>query len=149
MGKNWFKEEIELFKKLYPTEPMNKLIKQFGRTKSALTIKANRLGIKREIKSDGSRYFSEEEKEYIKENCLTKSYEEIANDLGRSANSINSIAHEIGANSGFWWTDEDKQFLIEHFSTGDKEFICKKMNKKWKAIGKKAREMGLNRVKVN
>jgi len=145
----WSEEDLNLFIELYPTEPMEKLIERFKRSKGSLASKASELGLKRNIKSDGSRYFSEEEKEYIKKNSLHKTYKEIAKDLGRTQACIHGMANLLNVKSGFWWTEEDKQFLIDNFPTGNKIFICETLNKSWKAIGKKAREMGLNRIKSN
>lgn len=149
MRKKWTNEEINLFIEIYPIEKMEELIKIFNRSESSLVTKANKLGIKREVKSDGSRYYSEYEKEYIINNAKNKTLSQIAKELNRSIVSLKSMADRLNVVSGFWWTDEEIKFLIENFETEDKDYICKTLNKEWKAIGKKARSLGLNRTKKN
>ncbi len=149
MSKKWTEEETNLFVEIYPKEKMSELLLIFNRSKTSLVNKASSLGIKREIKSDGSRYYSDYEKEYIIENTKTKTLSQIAEELNRPVNSLKSMADRLNITSGFWWTEEELKFLIDNFEEGEKSYICDILNKNWKAIGKKARELGLNRTKKN
>lgn len=149
MSKKWSEKELKLFKRLYLTKPMEELIQTFNRSKSALVSKANHIGIKREIKSDGSTYYTNEEKEYIVENSRFMSIEEIAEKLGRTIISVKSMAEKLDVSYGFWWNNSQINFLIENFEEGDRDYICNTLGRNWKAISKKAREIGLNRKKKN
>lgn len=149
MNKKWTDEELELFKKTYPKEEMSTLLEIFNRSRISLINKANSLGIKREVKSDGSRYYSDYEKEYIIENAKIKTLHQIADELNRSPASLKTMADKLNITSGFWWTENEVEFLIANFESGEKSYICNTLNKNWKAIGKKARDLGLNRVKKN
>jgi hypothetical protein len=54
--KRWTKAEVNLLKKLFPTNPTSKIAKKFGRTTDTVKKKASRMGLrksKRYLKSIG------------------------------------------------------------------------------------------------
>jgi hypothetical protein len=147
--RNWTDEETELFINLYPTRDSKDLSVIFGRTKCALESRASKLGIKKYIKADGSKIFTEEEKEYLKKNYLDNRLSVMAKKLNRSVLSLKRLVVQLGLKSGYWWNSDEELFLVENYSEGDKEYLCEFLNKNWKAIRKKARVMGLKRKKPN
>ena len=54
--KQWTKDEVNLLKKLFPTNPTSKIAKKFGRKTDTVKKKASRMGLsksKRYLKSIG------------------------------------------------------------------------------------------------
>jgi len=81
-NKKYSKEEIELFKKLYPTIKNKKIAKILGRTTASITRKGNKLGLKKEVRYQilicdncGKKFkrYNSIKDQRIKENCK-KSY---------------------------------------------------------------------------
>jgi len=65
----WTREQIEKIKRLYSRVPKEVLVKELApHSLSGIRHKANRLGLKREVFSDGRHLWSEEEKKILIEN---------------------------------------------------------------------------------
>ena len=147
--KKWTEKEENLFIQLYPMERLNDLVDLFGRSAISLKSKAHKLGIIKKLKEDGSRPYTEDEKEYIRYNYGNSSPREIAEKLGRTRSSVVSIAETMKVKSNSWWTDDQVIFLKDNYNSETPENISLILNKKWRTITKKARELGLKRFKSN
>jgi hypothetical protein len=145
----WTEQETELFKELYPKEPMPNLIKIFGRNKGAIQTKAHKMGIKKELKLDGSRPYTEEEIDFLKKNYDKYSMTEICAMMNRTPGSIKCMASKFGIKGSRWWTEEELKILKENYTTENKEYLCEVLKRNWRTIGKQARMMGLKRSSKN
>jgi hypothetical protein len=97
----WTGEEIKRFIELYPVASLDTLTEEFHLSKSSLNSAAHRYGVKRkrQFVYDGvdrfHNFYTKDENDYIKENYLIMSDEEIAEVLGRSSKSVKNHRNEM------------------------------------------------------
>ena len=92
--------------------------------------------------------WKEREIEYLKENWGKKKTQEIAEDLGRTYQSIYNKARKLGLGSNRAhhhrpWTEEEEEFLAENWGMFSMEHIAKKLNRTPHAIQIRAVKLGL------
>lgn len=98
----WTGEEIEKFISMYPTAPLEVLEEEFHLKRSSLNSAAHRYGVKRKRQNPAytediyHNFYNEYENEFIKNNYLDMSDEEIAEVLGRSRISVKNHRNEMG-----------------------------------------------------
>lgn len=91
----WNDNEVALLKEYYPISSYEELNNMFpNRTLISIIGKARTLGLIR--KSTLEKYYTEEDNEYIKQNFLKKSIDEIANHLNRTPSGIINHARILG-----------------------------------------------------
>lgn len=92
-----------------------------------------------------SKYWSEEETNYLKENYKTKSAEEISKHIGRSESSIFQKALKMGLKKdNYRWTKEEEDYLEDKWGVIPISTIAKKLNKTIKAVKMKAQRINLD-----
>lgn len=94
------------------------------------------------------RCWTSSEIEYLKDNWHKKKTQEIAEDLGRTYQSIYNKARKLGLGSNRAhhhrpWTEEEEEFLAENWGMFSMEHIAKKLNRTPHAIQIRAVKLGL------
>lgn len=113
----WNNEKLELLKQHYPHSEWDVILKVlFPFKKEDIITKAYKLNIKRECYG-----YSSEDEEFLKENYLILSVEEICNRLNKSPASIMTKANKMGiVKMGKWSQDEiDKLIKMYPYYTND------------------------------
>lgn len=96
----WTDEEIDLFKSLYPTVPMKDVLKAFPeRTETSLLGMARKLNIKSYFYN--KQIYTNEEIQYLKDNYLSKTNKELAEELLRTSSSISQRLRILGLQRPF------------------------------------------------
>jgi len=149
MAKNpWTEEEVRLLKKFYPEKGTD--IPELERSKNAIRHKANRLGI--ECERDRADYhpdaWTEEEKDFIRENRRRMTIREMASELGRSRSSVADMITRLGVGYSCPepWSDEELEILRREYPEKGSE-IPELKNRSREAIHQKASKMGLETKK--
>ena len=75
------------------------------------------------------RFFTEDEKEYIKKNYPRKTPEEIANYLGVKKQNLIAYAHRHGISNNRYWTKNDEQYIETNFGHMTTASMAKKLGK--------------------
>lgn len=145
MAKKWSKKEVELLKKVYPTESKEELEKLFNRNMAAITFKANTLNLKRQ------QYWTKKEEELLIKNYAELTDEELSKLLGRSIASIRNKASrlELRKNSekpkAKLWSQKEIKKLEELYPNASKEELTRVFNRSLNAIRNKAFQLNINR----
>lgn len=146
MLKKWEREETDWFIREYPGGNLQEICNILGRTEGAIKTKASKLGLKKEVKADGSIPYKKWEILYLQEFYATDTTENIATHLGRTPSSVRCMAEKLGLRSSRWWTDDEVKYLLERYFIDSPEETEKILGKNRKAITKKARELGIKTI---
>ena len=98
-----------------------------------------------------SRYVTEEEKQFILDNYKTMTNIEIAEKLGRTKNTINTLKYKLGITKKYNTlsnaTEEEKQFILDNYKTMTSKEMAKKLNRTEYSINVIRRNLGLAKRK--
>lgn len=88
--------------------------------------------------------WSEEEKEFLKNNYQKLTYRQIADHLDRPINGVSHQAERLNLKKEERWTDEEIEFLEEHYGKISAKEIGDKIGRSHKAVRDKAIRVGLS-----
>lgn len=141
---DWPEKEINILKEYYSVEGIEVLSRLPGRSKSAVSHMAHKLGIKRNNRIE----WDEEKDEIIRKYYPKESAAEVAKKLsGISSALVVKRANELGIikrTKGAPWTQEEKDILIEFYGKIPMEELLKKLpNRSYNAITAQASLLNL------
>ena len=110
----WSANEVNLLKRLYPSENPQRIAEKLGRTVSAVATKAQRLGLTEE-----KRAWSKRELNLLKRLYPSKTAREIAEQIGKSVQATRSRAFRLGLRRRF-------RYECHRVVNGTKEKLCSK-----------------------
>lgn len=90
--------------------------------------------------------WSNQEKEYLKNNYKTDSYSEMKAVLDRSEAAIMAKARRMGISKGMEWEKEEEKYLLENYKELDLSDISSEINRSGQSIVAKASRMGISKV---
>ena len=142
----WTEKEKNVLRKLYPDRKnsLADISKLINRTRSAILIQAQVIGIHRPPKDH---MWTKEEHQYLVKHFKTKSYKEIAEDLGLTASAVGHHACRTGLQhrpKGRPWTDEEKEFIKLNYKKMPTREIAAKLNRSVDAIINLAGPLGIS-----
>lgn len=120
MGSSWTAEELAILKANL-NEPLSKLVSLLPR-RSYSSIVSMRHHIKQNpdyLPSTNRKAWTPEEDKYLKDNYLTLSREELANNLGRTVESVHMRMYRLGLNS-----QKDAFDHLVHLTNIEKAYIA-------------------------
>jgi len=109
----WSDKDLDILKKLHPTEKFRVIAEKLGRSAKAVDAMAIRLGLR---KQKASVSWSKQEEALVRKLYPHKSHQEIADQMGRSIPAILGKAHKFG--------------LRRKMGCWHKGFLCPTMRKK-------------------
>lgn len=92
-NRNWTEEEFKILEENYPVRTPQEVADMIGRTKASVV----RMACIRKV--EGSRYFTQEERDYIEKSVGKMSYSYIAKKLGRTYDSIKKYTNKNYCNN--------------------------------------------------
>lgn len=94
-GQAWTPEDDELLISLYPDNPAHIVAARLGRTEASLY---RRIAILREEyrMPPQKKHFTDEQKVFIRDNCHAMTYQQVADHLGKSKESVECVAKIMG-----------------------------------------------------
>ena len=95
----------------------------------------------------GSRLWSKDQDEFLRQNYLTMPIKEIAEHLGRTAGACSVRAGSLGIRKNKYWTDEQDEFLRQNHRTMSFKQIAEQLGRTEAACGTRARLLGLRKEK--
>lgn len=145
MRKEWTLEEIEMFKKMYPTEDWEVLEDVFQTSKDSLAHKAKKLGVVRKSKAEAK--WTDEDIKYLQDNYGEVSLKEMMEHLGRTKSSVETKCKRLGLVSRTLWTEEEKDLMREYYSRFTNEALHNVLflNRTITAIDGMGQRMGLTK----
>ena len=119
--------------KNYGSKSFKEIAAELGITQSAVAHKTIRLGLKQREKG---RPWTEEEKEFIRQNYRKMPTREIAARLNRSVDSIINSSGPLGISAGppRPWSDADIQYMSDNYGKIPKEKIAETLGRSVKAV---------------
>jgi len=146
----WTEDDVETLINFYKTDISTlEIANLMGRSKASILAKASQLKIKKYYKSDGSKRFTDKEKEFILNNYENISCAEISKEIGRAEGAVYSF---IKTNcdgdvkkSDFWWTEDEVMYLEKNYKNTPMEEISIFIKKSPEAIRTKAQKLKLER----
>jgi hypothetical protein len=137
---NWSDEEEQILRAFYGKTNKGKILSLLpNRSWIGIQGHASKLGINR------MNYFSELDMEFIKENFMIMTREEIGEHLNRHPQSITIKAKELGLIKKSRWNDDDENFLRNNFGIIGLEEISKKIGKTVSSIYHRIQHLNLQR----
>ena len=118
--RKWTKEEDQFILDNYLEMPNEEIANYLGKTKSSVSHRACRLG----IKSKSPESWSESDDIFLKENFGSKTAEYIAKELNRTKGSVSAriIKLRLSTKINKSWSDKEDNFLIDnHLKISNKE----------------------------
>lgn len=116
----WSKKEIEILKENYEKKSANMISKHMDRTKNAIYLKAQNLGLESKVCGSG-KIWTDEEVKILKEKYPTKKTSKLAAELGRSELSIEcNIQHD-----NIWFCKSSMKDFFDNINP-----VIKKKNEK-------------------
>ncbi len=152
-GKPWSEDEISLLKENYLCKNEQELLLLFpGRTIGSIRQKALKIGLKKDGKRPGAKYWTPEEENRIEKYIAYKSVSEIANIFDVPYAKMVDKIHKMGLNAkkarNEIWSLQEDNFLKKHFVYAPRDYICQHIDRTWSSIkqhgGSKA--LGLQRI---
>lgn len=146
--KAWVEWEEKLIVEKYASMSVQEIADTLGRTSAAVQARIQVLrgmGFKEELQ--GRMWWSEEEKQFIRDNYNSMSNIEIGNKLGRPHVYVTEIAKELGLKSKvFKWTPEVIKEMKSKWNTQSTKSIARSLGVTEKRLLKRANELGLTRL---
>jgi len=97
----------------------------------------------------GGKKWTEDELEYLKKHYGKKSFEEIADALGRTVSAVQSKGPQLGLSAqDYLWTEEEEQFLRENYLRLGAEECAKQLGRTVMAVHGKIRKTGGGRPSI-
>lgn len=97
------------------------------------------------------REWTQQEEQYLIDNIGKYTLSAIANDLGRSYNSVLNKAKRLGIHRPEdrrqFWTEDETMYLEHYYSKKSVEWIAMKLSRSQVSVKAKARKLGLNAYK--
>jgi DNA-binding CsgD family transcriptional regulator len=116
-GKTWTKIENQRFRLLYPKYSIRWLIRNFGRTSSAILTQACILGLHKDAQK-GYRFplsdwkkWTNKEINFLKKHYKIMTFTQVADAMGRSCNSIATRIARMGIKKAKFWTPKEDDRL--------------------------------------
>lgn len=154
-GRAWSAEELTFLINFYPTENVDWMANQLGRKSNAIFLKANRLGLTREVHgtSDDNPWIKDEIL-YLKHEFARGNIKKIAKALNRSTYSIYKKADRLGLKrevrtnpSKNPWTENELTYLKKHYPTMNTVKLGIQMNRSPDSIATYASNLGIRKNK--
>lgn len=145
----WTSDKVEQLRKLYIEEqlPSSQIAEKLNTTKQSVEMKIFKLGFRKDIYVE----WSLEDLEYLKNFYKTKTYEQIAVDLGRTKDAVRSKFRELDLGSKDdkrRWSENEIRILKQEAPNMDSKELSEKLDRNIVVVLKKAREYGV-KIKNN
>ncbi len=136
----WSDTEVRLLTELYETTPYEEIADLIGRTRNAVHLKAEKLGLR---KMD---FWSEEGDRLLAEYHKSLPYDKVAELLGRTvaAVKIRTITRALGAKKPRW-TEEEIRSLMQDYDHTASDTMSATLGRTRRALLERARREGLPR----
>lgn len=87
--------------------------------------------------------WSEEQDKLLREFRNTKTFNELAQMLGKTKSAVEQRSHKLGLQTDYYWTDKENVLLRQLWDKTPKTHLLRAINKSWYGIYDHARKMGL------
>jgi len=143
MNIKWSTEDENFLKENYNKINKKEMIQKLGRTRYAVTCKAQRLGLKKDI------WWTPEEITFLKENYSKMDTKKVAEKVSRKESAVLVQAQRLGLKKE-WWTPEEITFLKENYSKMDKKEILLMLKRwNWKSIVNKVSRLKRRKIEIS
>ena len=142
-SRSWTPEEIAYLKEHYGTKTTVELARHLGRSHDAVELKAGRIGLSRRLHR-----ITAAEKKWVIRNLGRISYQNMADEIGVSAQLIQRIAHANGYRPRPHmrpWTDQEYAYLREHYGKKTAREIAEDLDRTIPTVRTLAGKFGLTK----
>jgi hypothetical protein len=133
----WSQTETEFLKQHYPIEGQTYCAKALNRSITAISAKANALGLRME------KWWSEADEQFLRQHFSYDNLDFCCEHLRRTKKAIIGKASLLGLSPANLYTEADKQFMIEHYSKEGVYFCAEHLGRTKAAIRRLAKVLGI------
>lgn len=154
IGQPWTEAEITSLVDLYPDNSTMSLANKFGRTGDAIRGQARKLGLKknqnylsncRRQQAFQGQPWSTSEMHLLVTLYPTIPNEEIAQQIGRTPDAIQSQAKKIGLVKMEFWTDEENRLLKKLYQRSGYEELARRLGRSTRSVMARTQTLGLDK----
>ena len=151
-GRPWSEYDLQRLIELYPKTHNFELARMLGRTDSAIIAIGERLGLRKKYDDEfkpiqplGAERWTDAEIRTLKKMYLTHPFEEISDELDRTAGAISRKLHNLKLKKYKFWTKKEDGYLRRNFATKTASELSEKLGRTRQATLSRARQLGLER----
>lgn len=147
MGKGWTEQDLQYLRNNYQTMTAEQIANHLGRTRAAVAGKAEKLGLKKDLRCPSGEKWTPEQDQYIRDHWLELGDEEIAAAVGHPVPSTHARRLKLNLKrragcKGPSWTQEELDYIREVWGDKTVPQIAKHLGRSITAVKVKTARLG-------